>query len=901
MDESPLILPSLRRELKIPTTKTTDIIVPESKITDTDEKTFERHMADFDAKSQDVIGRLNTHIAQVLTEQAINPTNMSNFIEDPDIYKEVMREIRAQIKNDDISTTKKLDLADKKSEDDVKDQLTALIKAYGESDKLQKLGYYLDQNATVKNKIRRDDMDLIITQERLQYWSPDKIAEDILDREKGKLTKPQENMLNEIIENMERDRIAREHNYLTDDVFVNKISNYNDLIITNIFGSDLNKLKRIENKFRRKMFIDLNILKDQINDIEGVIAHAPANKISISLRHTVDNTLRDMKNGKINLSQAFDRINGANKLLKATAPETLAQKQLTRIKERKEIENKEIIKPEIYFEDLRRRQLFAFQGVEVDVSSKSGYKGTQFADEVYSIDPTSKSTIASYVKNALDEKFTTPTAPNVPFRDIKTVDLKSGKMTKDDISKIIYKVVNHMTSHKISFMDRDFPILRKITDKKKITDRKEEVVNEFGKLYDTLIDMEKYLADYGKVPMIPESSVDYLSLGILPAVGEKVEKPTKKIVISLADRAVEMRPSSEFKDEGATPADVEKNRLKREKKYSHENLKYTKKFDKEVKEELRAQYGENVFEYDIKTEDQLLRMKQSVSKMSGKLFIINLKTGQLFPIDLDKTFINQTYIFMKNPEKGGSFAEYPALHKIYRDEDKIIPYKSLQYGRDKRAFRFHKAHRNPYTIDYRDQIDHEIGAGFWKSVRSGINKHIINPSVDYVKNKTVNAANEFARQSVSEGKNFIKQEKKNIREIGKANREFYRNPSFSGLNNAINSTVGGVGKLALQPAFTSARELSNISDFAGNVPGLNAVKFGLEYSVPGLAVADAAVHAVKNLGVGSNDKAKYLDAAINTLDAITGSGKLSGSAQLGARILDTGLTVTDKFVDKHNP
>jgi hypothetical protein len=95
------------------------------------------------------------------------------------------------------------------------------------------------------------------------------------------------------------------------------------------------------------------------------------------------------------------------------------------------------------------------------------------------------------------------------------------------------------------------------------------------------------------------------------------------------------------------------------------------------------------------------------------------------------------------------------------------------------------------------------------------------------------------------------------------------------------------------------RELANVSDFASKVPGLNIAKYGLEYALPPLAVGDALAHTTRNLNVGTNEKPRYLDAAISSLDAITDSNVLSGSAQLGAKILSSGLQATDRLVESH--
>lgn len=377
------------------------------------------------------------------------------------------------------------------------------------------------------------------------------------------------------------------------------------------------------------------------------------------------------------------------------------------------------------------------------------------------------------------------------------------------------------------------------------------------------------------------------------------------------------------------------------KKYSDNNFKFSRKITKEEPEVNKAYYGDKTIEYDIKNAADLQRMKSEVTRMKGQLYVVDLRTGRLFPIAFDKTFIGQNYVFVldentsgtggkklqhrpryqeynkkaaKSVEKGGGFGKYlkssnqgynpndppirafyPTLHGIMRDEEDLFPFKFMRNGRDKGQQMLGNAASNPYFNDYRDQIRHEKGAGLWKAVRKGI-EAAGKGAGNYTIRKTVAAAKDLGKQTIYEGKHFVNQSKRDIGYIGRANQQFYKDPSFGNFNKAINKTVLGSVRLASRPVITAARETANASDFLSRVPGVNVAKQAVMFYAPPLAVANALVHGVKNV-----DEGRLTDAAINAGDALIGSGKLKGNIDLGARVLQTGIKIGDKLFDKsHN-
>lgn len=458
---------------------------------------------------------------------------------------------------------------------------------------------------------------------------------------------------------------------------------------------------------------------------------------------------------------------------------------------------------------------------------------------------------------------------------------------------------------------------------------KEELASDIVDLIDDLREAKDFIGATATAPDLKiKAAKDLAALKVFPTT----TGPIRASATHVTKRTARLIPATGLTPKNA-PELVIDNKQKsatvrrhlqeqREKKYSEGNFKFAKRITREEPEVNKAYYGSNHIEYDIKNEADLLRMKNEVTKMKGKLYVVDLHTGRLFPIALEHTFINQNYVFIKDlrsetsnipPKtkkgkgkknsplvKGGGFAKaassayYPVIHGIFRDEQEQFPNIFMRNGNDKTRQMIHIAAQKPYFNDYRDQIRQDKGAGLWKSVRQSLSA-AAKPIGHYIANKTVSAAKDYGRQSVYEGKHFINQQRRNITYIGNANQKLYKNPSISNLNNAVGKTLYGSLKIASQPAITAARQTANTSDFIGKVPGLNVAKAGVSFFVPPVAIADALTHGVKNL-----DNKNYLDAAINVGDALIGSKKLNGAVELGARVLSTGAKLGDRLYDKNH-
>lgn len=339
-----------------------------------------------------------------------------------------------------------------------------------------------------------------------------------------------------------------------------------------------------------------------------------------------------------------------------------------------------------------------------------------------------------------------------------------------------------------------------------------------------------------------------------------------------------------------------------EKQHVEEAVHYGLKPKEHYPEVFKTYHGLSgrIIEYTLKTEDDVKRMRNELQKVQGRLFVIDMYTGRLFPITLDKISVNNTYIFKMDPglnkrgepkeELGGSLAMVPAIKHIARDEEELFPFKFMRNGNDKMWTRVHDLGRKPYHPDWRSQVEEVHGAGLWNVVKAGIKglgKSLVN------QNTYVRAANKLADRTVKEGKNFYNQERKHIGNVYSSARDFARHPSAKGFGNI----AANAGRVIVQPGVSGVRELAHASDFVSDIPGLNAVKFGMEYAFPPLAVADALSHMVKATGVGSTDKMKYLDTITSAGDAILGSGALKGTANAAGLLINSGLKIADKFVD----
>lgn len=389
-----------------------------------------------------------------------------------------------------------------------------------------------------------------------------------------------------------------------------------------------------------------------------------------------------------------------------------------------------------------------------------------------------------------------------------------------------------------------------------------------------------------------------------------------------------------------TKAEAEREKHKRD--AFNKGLIYAAEHTKHEPEKGKTWYGKYTIEFKPHTKEDLKEMINDIRRTPGELFIVDLRNGRLFPIKPAQAYPKAVYIYHIDPMyyettpnlEGGAFVEpkkkgrpkkemnekrdytkrmtqlkrmnnihgttawYPALDRVLSDQEILFPYEFMRYGNDKILQTIHnlprkKHNRRHLPFDYRTEHRRIRGGSLWKHIKKGLKAATIDAARNtgnYIANKTVDAAKDLAKQSVYEAKHFVAEEKKNINTLYKAGKQIGKDPSLANIGKAGTS----LGKIVLQPTISTARELANVSDFAGRVPGLNVAKNLAEFAIPGLAVADAAVHGIKNI-----DEGNYLDAGINAVDGVIGSGKLSGLAEFGTRVLGVGMKVADKFVDDH--
>lgn len=887
----------------------------------------------------------------------------------------------------------------------------------------------------IKNFTDKERMN-IANVEAHQTATPDRIIEYLRDSgEYAKLSRDSQRAVKEIHNNFKEDLIAREHGYLEQVDFIDKIAVYNEglrNIADDTRSPDmLNALVKAVEHVKTKNLLDWKIFNSRIRFIDETIAKAPNHALAKKLSKMKADIIEGLKTpGKFDLTKAYDKMNGIYKMINnetdkyntfatkyglkglSSGTELLPRVRYSEIDTTEEekgalrvekdlFKDKEQVKN--HFKNLRNDNFFAFptlkivgrkmgipiatgvrylnapNRVDVDkelahvltmdvkfdmeqeekggtgrtkVSTKANMTDLVYGGEIHTAsggviyvprngwtNPNEITNEFSFksllhfrdaLKNAVEDgsRGTIKINTRVYHNLSKTghIIAQSTKKGVVDVSPKGKSMVAVTSPKRKTFKGKDITTLKGV---KTPNQSKTELALDIIDLLDDLRNAPEFLKRSSGAPELKvKDAKSVAALKVFP--GSRVVLQPSKVVAKKTFAAVPItgvRPSENVEADryiDKTRNDMRKINEQRKKTYSEGNFKFAKRITKEEPEVNKAYYGKRHIEYDVKNEADLLRMKHEVTKMKGKLYVVDLHTGRLFPIELEHTFVNQNYVFIKDLRsesetpttkktkrktkgsktlKGGGFggaishaAYYPVLHGILRDEETIMPNIFMRNGRDKAKQMMHIAPQIPNFDDYRDQIRNEKGAGMWKYVRKGLAEGAKHAG-SYIANKTVAAAKSFGKQSVYEAKHFVNQEKRNITYIGNANKQLYKNPSLKNLNTAVGKTLYGSVKFASQPLISTARETANVSDFAGKVPGLSMVKSGVNFFVPPVAMADALVHGVKNV-----DDGKYMDAAINAGDALIGSGKLSRGVEMGARLLNTGLKVGDRLgLDKkHN-
>lgn len=777
--------------------------------------------------------------------------------------------------------------------------------------------------------------------EFINSLAPDKIALEFLANYE---TKEDEPLLN-LVDQVDLARQKYENNLIDNNTYKDIIQNaFAEL--NNLSAKDPNLAKQIQKtvaKQKAKNIIEMDKFFDILDNARMLVNTNPNNAVSISLRETIREIEDDIKNGKIrDIDQLYKRLDtlgpvknaiveGDISLIEAKTKPGHAPSTSITSKEEKDLEDayktaakeklfsiygiklqgETSINPDINIYNLNNK--VAYNYAEDFKNAIKGYKMSDFKN----IKKKDKNELANVV-NDIEDKLEKNGIQLEPGAFPVLEDIQNGipdetkfksnftKFVKNisDINKQLKKIQNHadlsqkelendLTNAQNTIMNE----YQTKIDEEKDTTAKVNLENERDAKINIAI--QKINDDYA---LKIKNAADKANLGVSKKLTKTVPGapiPTKKLYISTGKYKSKppkiIIPSSEAKE-----------KAKKVKTFAEKTV-YSSITSKHEPGKGKSYYGQHAIEYKVNTDEDLLNMKQEIHTMKGKLFIVDVRTGRLYPININDVFKGAIYVFQKDLKGvGGGFGKlkhsqhafYPTLSNILRQEEDLIPYKHLRGGYDKLPRRLHDIPKNP-SYDYRDQMrimnSDAVGGGFKKFFHAatiGAAKSAGN----YLANKTVNAAKQLAHQSVYEGKNFLSQEKQNLKHIGKSARDFRQKPNLRSLSHIAEAGT----KLVSQPLITGTRELSNLSDFAGNVPGLNIVKYGAEYAIPGLAVADSAAHALKNLNIGTPEKPRYLDAAINSLDAALGTGALSGKIETGTKVINTGLKVADVFADKNH-
>lgn len=708
----------------------------------------------------------------------------------------------------------------------------------------------------------------------------------------------------------------------------------------------------VTDTLHRKVYTVANHANSVIKKIVALNEQYPDNNVAKHLDQMLDSLKEDLRSGRISLNSFYARINTIGKMMKPQLEPQLKTKRPQmhlnleyELKSVKQGEEKDVYDDVLAADDLReaarKHGMFATKGLRLSSKSMPVWdsKNNFFVPLKFEVKE-----IASDIKNLsnMDTHITDSSSGKVyKIGELdRTAINKSSLVHLEDLRDRLQeafvkytKMVKPQAGKYRIFDDKIYAAMDPGEREKELKKHLPNVITDIQDTHNWLVDIAKKKIPFPSDPamMSPNEKAYWYDV--------KLDPTKKRIVKHIVNRAagkyykpkileqpVELA-QSEFIDEGATEEERKRNKEKREKdkKYSQENFVYARRISKEEPELLKAAYGPDVTEYIVKTEADLSRMKFEVSKQPGDLYIIDPRTGRLYPIDVHKAFIKNIYIFMRRGRPkgtGGSFAYHPVLNRIHEDSQSLFPYEFLRGGNDKILSLIHRLPDHPFQPDYRHELNEHQGGSFWKQMKKGIRLAgnawaVATPGVNIayaippVRKAMQNYGNDQLKHvekaapillddTKREAVNYLNQQKKHVNMLYQANSKFINNPNISTFGKAFTTTMSSGHHILNQQGYSAAREVANVSDFAGRVPSLNIAKNVGEFLIPPAKVVDALSHAVKSSGVGSDDKADPLDTAIALGDAVIGSRYLKGAPQLGMRVLNTGAKTVDYFMDKND-
>lgn len=850
-------------------------------------------------------------------------------------------------------------ISDPYNQEEIKRIMRFYFKDYNDPYKLQTILSYDPASAPV---ISPSELENIMINTKFKEMAPDKLA--VQYAELLEVNKPPKyadilDDLDDIVGVMDELRKKYNAGDIDEKKFEEEVNTLTDNIQTAYSNDPL--FQRAYESIDVKTKLDIRQFNDYIRQLGGILGKDPTSYLNVKIKEQIDNIKDLLKSNKIDLDQAYNMLHGISEVKEAVLnpnteyvldlPEDEAEAE--KLKQAYEAAPTLAIPPppppaptsittpttkakkskgEIplsILEELQKQRLLAnnqFILNATDIARKD------FPFPIYDLSSKQLDDIETDIHTIRDGK--------IYGGKGKLTEIKFGRLNETEMKDIAKDIIDDLESRNIK-MDPNINRFALAYSTNKLTKE------EFKKLVNDLTDFEKQVSIIKDNKQSDELNVtDYINtrLKSLPVILDDIKSRKSKVlnkITKFLPPSVPPPPSTpvvaplpgglpgiaplpgpvapKFKLRKVKPQPqlpkviipaALRDQMSKENKALAKQAQYFNQAEKQPHGRKLIYGNGSVIEYRIEDNEDKRKMLSEIMPKKGKLYIIDLTSGRLFPISKhsDHIILQASYVFQqdmngvggnlknkkhKKYKHHGSSAYYPTLYNILQDDEKIYPLRWMRNGNDKIPAFLHQINRNKNNIDYRDQIRNKIGGSIWKHIKNGL-KEVGKDTHKYIVGNTIRAAKDLANQSVYEAKHFVNEEKKNIKNIYDVNKQFYKKPTITGFGKAVSGTVSGVGKMYVQPYISSARQLANVSDFASNVPGLNVVKYGIEAAIPPLAVADAAVHAVKNV-----DEGKYLDASINALDGIIGSGTLSTVANTGARLVNVGLQVADKVVDNH--
>lgn len=724
----------------------------------------------------------------------------------------------------------------------------------------------------------------------------------IFTKERGLILDPylnEKKNLKDIKDNVDALKDSLKNGDITDLEFEIKM-NQNIKKLLNIPGSD--RIADNFDKIRNRMLIDIDIVNDLLERIETFAEYNKFNPNAKLLKKIAIEAKQKLVNGDIDLGELYHELSRQG-IVRDTLEFNPEEEKLISHKE----ERSELV-PRKFINETEAQKLAKQYGIlyipGFALNNKTDLMGKKNS---YPLDNTQLNTVYTSMRQELE----------------KGIDFLSVKLTKSNLfdAKAIADLVNEKIDaleEKGIFLDSSmYKEIGKIDENNDYKTNK-QAAEAIRKRLQNILKTIKSLAEKNKGIDAYDLKSNYdtfiNSLIYEPQTRHKLTKFQK----IKAYKPIPSEIVPQTKEEGIKNA-----------KYI-EGLKYASQAMKHEPKLRKTYYSDNVIEYTVQTDDDLLNMRKELYSKKGTLYIIDDRTGRFFEIPIDKTVKGKSYIFVEENEKPseggrlikikeipknqkarsnvlnrekayydkihrmkgnknhhliGSHAYYPVLNQIYEQQELYEPYEFMKHGYDKLPYLVHRLPMLPHFqgYDYRHQLKRKMRGGSWKGIKNYL-KEAAKETGNYLKNKYTENAKDLANQSKQEFNKYINRNKRYVNNIVQSNQQFYKKPSLKSFLNAYGETTGNLGNIALAPTISTARELANVSEFADKSPGLNVAKAITEFLVPPLAVADASAKGVKAL-----DNKQYLNAAINGIDAILGTNQLPGDFDIAAKLLNTGL------------